>query len=450
MALGKFDAEPTKEFFIHMLTRDIPLERAIIDLIDNSIDGAKSVIEKSDGEIGFSNFHVDITVNKNEFVIKDNCGGFSKKAADEYAFKFGRPDEVNTELGKGGLVGRFGVGMKRALFKMGNYFIVESKFKDDHFIVEEDVSKWQGEVGKWEFDFRDANDEAPEGTTHKPILESDGTYIKVTNLNEAVKQDFTLTSFKNKMISEIERTLNYTLESGLKITFNKQILKSEPIQLLVSDDLKPYYYEETLGQVKIRIFAGVGEPNPNLAGWYIYCNDRLMVERDKTNLTGWEGGKKYYDDSGVQKFHNKVAMFRGIVFFSSEDSTALPMTTTKWGIDVNSTIFKQTRNKMIFAMRSVLTDLNRLDNAEQRKYVVNQSNPVDIVGYQETKQDLSEEFKFPEIKKKDFGDEKALVSFRIKKELLDRVKKHLKVSTNGDAGEKTFYYYVEMKELDYE
>ncbi|ODS86541.1 MAG: hypothetical protein ABS46_00990 [Cytophagaceae bacterium SCN 52-12] len=101
-------------------------------------------------------------------------------------------------------------------------------------------------------------------------------------------------------------------------------------------------------------------------------------------------------------------------------------------------------------MRAVLTDLNKLDNAEQRQYVVNESRPVDIVAYQEKNKDLGEEFKFPEIKKSNFEDEKALVSYRIDKDLLNKVKKHLKVTTNGDAGEKTFFYYVEMKELNYE
>ena len=33
-------ASPTKELFIYMMTRDIPLIRAILDLVDNSVDGA--------------------------------------------------------------------------------------------------------------------------------------------------------------------------------------------------------------------------------------------------------------------------------------------------------------------------------------------------------------------------------------------------------------------------
>lgn len=37
----KVDASPTKGFFIYMLTRDIDVRPAIVELIDNSIDGAK-------------------------------------------------------------------------------------------------------------------------------------------------------------------------------------------------------------------------------------------------------------------------------------------------------------------------------------------------------------------------------------------------------------------------
>lgn len=72
---------------------------------------------------------------------------------------------------------------------------------------------------------------------------------------------------------------------------------------------------------------GLEKQTPEMAGWYIYCNDRLVLEKDKTNLTGWEG--KRIGESNIQKFHHIYAMFRGIVFFSSDDAKALPMTTTK-------------------------------------------------------------------------------------------------------------------------
>lgn len=40
-------ASPTKELYIYMLTRDIPLIRAILDWGDNSVDGATRVKDGS-------------------------------------------------------------------------------------------------------------------------------------------------------------------------------------------------------------------------------------------------------------------------------------------------------------------------------------------------------------------------------------------------------------------
>lgn len=37
---AKATAFPTKAFFVRMITRDISLEDCILDLIDNSVDGA--------------------------------------------------------------------------------------------------------------------------------------------------------------------------------------------------------------------------------------------------------------------------------------------------------------------------------------------------------------------------------------------------------------------------
>ena len=44
----RVNANPTKEFFISMLTRDIDIKAAILELIDNSIDGAKRL--RPDGD----------------------------------------------------------------------------------------------------------------------------------------------------------------------------------------------------------------------------------------------------------------------------------------------------------------------------------------------------------------------------------------------------------------
>ena len=65
------DASPTKEFFVEMLTRDVRLSMAILDLIDNCIDGALRIR----GMQAFDGLTVNITFDEEQFIIHDNCGG---------------------------------------------------------------------------------------------------------------------------------------------------------------------------------------------------------------------------------------------------------------------------------------------------------------------------------------------------------------------------------------
>jgi hypothetical protein len=124
------DAYPTKELFVYMLVRDIPLNRAILDLLDNSVDGAHRLQQNND----YSNLNIRIEFDNNKFRIADNCGGIDIKVAREYAFCFGKPEGADITLGS---IGRFGVGMKRTLFKLGKKFKVISKTTTSSFVVQE-------------------------------------------------------------------------------------------------------------------------------------------------------------------------------------------------------------------------------------------------------------------------------------------------------------------------
>ena len=93
-----------------MLVRDIELVPAIVDLIDNSVDGAKRLAAqakpaKSKGsrkprkpktadEIDLSGHHVKIALDENSFLIEDDCGGIEIDLVLGYAFRFGRPDDI--------------------------------------------------------------------------------------------------------------------------------------------------------------------------------------------------------------------------------------------------------------------------------------------------------------------------------------------------------------------
>jgi hypothetical protein len=420
--------EPTKEFFIHMLTKDIKLERSIIDLIDNSIDGAKRIIEDD----SYKGLYIHINISPDSFVIKDNCGGFSLHIASQYAFRFGRVAD-NNENDVANSIGRFGVGMKRALFKIGESFEVESKSEEDHFQVKTKVSEWS-KINGWDFEYS--------LITSSNNLATNGTYISVVNLNSDVKQEFSSAPFINGLINEIERTLNFYLNKGLEIKVNDTTLMKKDFNFLTYDKLKPYSLIKTVKGVDIKIFAGLDSSNLDYAGWYIYCNDRLVLERDKSNLTGWDGKK--IEGNKIGKFHHSFAMFRGVVFFDSVDAKKLPLTTTKTGIDTNSEIYKIARGYMQDAMLQVMNFLRKIESEDQRNDIINNSKPVNVI---EIKSKVYEaKFISPELNDIENNDtHQTSVSFKAMKNDVESAKTFFSVTTNGEAGRKAFDYFIKAE-----
>jgi len=344
------NAAPTKEFFIYMLTKDIPLVRAIIDLVDNCLDGAHRIR----GDEDYSELWVRIEANKDSFKISDNCGGISVELARKYAFRFGRPKDMPRLKHS---VGQFGVGMKRALFKIGREFKIESFTETSRFVIEEDVEKWK-EKPKWEFEFK----ELEEKLTQPPSIDNRGTTIIVKSLNESVAEAFNLDNFINRLKGELEIAHQDSLSKGLQITLNGIPLTFSITELLQSDILKPAnkdleFDEPEKAVVKVKLYAGISDSDPSTAGWYVYCNGRCILETDKSNTTGWaEGGGRT-----IPQYHNQFARFRGYVFFDCDDAGRLPWNTTKTGVDIDSTIYRSVRQNMITMMRPVIDFLNRLD-----------------------------------------------------------------------------------------
>ena len=125
-------AAPTKRFFVSMLTRDITLTDAILDLVDNCLDGALRSAGK--GQVDYSKHLIRIELSEAFFKIADDCGGMSREIARNNAFKMGR--ELGDDRdGDTETIGMYGIGMKRALFKMGRDSVVRSFHAQDNFKV---------------------------------------------------------------------------------------------------------------------------------------------------------------------------------------------------------------------------------------------------------------------------------------------------------------------------
>lgn len=358
---NRIDASPTKEFFISILVRDIKLIDAVKDLVDNCVDGAR----KLRGSGTFEGLTISIEVSPTHFLIVDNCGGIPVDVAKHYAFRFGRPDDAPPSDGS---IGRFGVGMKRALFKIGTAFKVKSKATDSHFALDVDVNKWKAlkdDKGRdlWEFEFTESveGESNPESAT--------GTILEVTALHPNIADEFASDSFRTRLINGLQEAHEQTIEKGLVIEVNDVTLQYRLATLLASSQLKPIRIEKTFppvpggeitAPVKMALYAGVGESDIGDAGWYIICNGRQILKADKTPLTGWDTVWESTNTT-TPKAHGQFSRFRGYVHFDSDDARALPWNTAKSGVDAESGIFQWARVEMGAALRQVIDFLNRVD-----------------------------------------------------------------------------------------
>lgn len=449
MAQNIIDGNPTKKFFIEMITRDISIEDAIIDLLDNSIDGANNVNPDD-----YSGLEIELNVNSEEFSIKDNCGGFSLETAQKYAFRFGRPDEapkVNNT------VGRFGIGMKRSLFKIGKNFIVESESAKDHFKVEVNVDEWSKRkqtviidgnietiIDDWSFNYQIIDNNS---------LGYKGTIIRVSNLNSEVKDLFSDNDFLKDLSDDIQKLLNFSLLKGIKITLNGRPLIGKKIELLYADNSQPYYADGNVGDVKFRIIAGLGEiGDPKQSGWYIYCNNRLVMEADTSNITGW-------GISPIPKWHINFVMFRGLLFLDSEETLNLPLTTTKKGIDATSEVYKTVLPLMKNAMVSVLDFLKQIpqmgDKANEYRQMLcdnyERKTAIELKTF-DFKQHIEKKFDAPELDMEIISQKKYTVriAYDANKNAANAAKLHAEARSYKELGELSFEYYLQMEDVDYE
>jgi hypothetical protein len=446
MESNKIQGNPTKTFFIGMITRDISIRDAILDLLDNSIDGAIQISPQD-----FSSLEINITINENEFIVKDNCGGFSLDTAQKYAFRFGRPEGAPETTGS---VGRFGVGMKRALFKIGQRFEVESKTSEDHFQINVDVENWKNkkkivkdeddnkfEEDDWSFDYENI-------TISTSDLTENGTYIRVEKLNEDVSNIFKEQSFLNDLKNDIERLLNFSIEKGIKIYLNGESIDKKGI-FLFSGLSTPYFHEFESSGVKVRIVAGLSSVgDPRSSGWYIYCNDRLVLEHDQTEITGW--------GISLPQWHVDYVMFKGVVFMDSKETFKLPLTTTKKGIDATSDIYKKALYFMKEAMTSIfafLKQVRKLDDAnDYRKLLGDQESKASVQMLKADSFSVSRSFKSPDI---DFDKiaikrDTVRISFNVPRDTAELAKTHSNCKSFKEFGEYIYEYYLKMEEISHE
>jgi hypothetical protein len=426
------DAEPTKDLFIEMLVRDIDLRAAIIDLVDNSIDGARDAGRKGGKEGSLNGFSLQIKTGSDRLELVDNCGGISLKDAREYAFRFGK--HRNKKIDNS--IGQFGVGMKRAFFKLGSAFTVTSTTAKSRFVLPVDVEQWRSKPG-WSFVLKEVEEKRQKA---KDI----GTAIRIEPLLPTVAAEVAADRFSTDLLDEIVARHQEAINEGFELSVDDMKAVRMPAELLLSSEIVPAQDRfEVNGEgppVRVLLVCGIGESRPGQAGWDVLCNGRTVLRSDQTSVTGWGGS----DVQRIPSYHNQFARFRGFAYFDCKDAGRVPWTTTKMALDKDSPVWRSARQRMISMMRPVIDFLNELDSEHDREgegtvgttlaTKVEAANPATLAELPAAKV-----FKYPKSKP---TPRLGRVSYALPKEQLERAKKSLHVTSYREVGERTFEYWV--------
>ena len=385
--IGDALTTPAKTFFVSMLTRDIELDDAILDLLDNCIDGVIRS-KPGEGEKPYTGFHAILRLSKDRFELEDNCGGIPFELARSRAFRLGRPP-TDVAANDERTVGVYGIGMKRAIFKLGKDATVVSN-GDTPFRV--DIGpKWlvSDEWKPLKLRRVDPNDDdlGPRITVKQlyPGVASklsDETWVE--NLRQYISDHYALIIAKG-----------FTVRIEAKGTSDKPITAA-PFFLASAGELggkgvQPFVYRGEIEGVAVEVYAGLlGPPldeeelaerdgeqeGRSQAGWTIACNDRVVVSRDRTYLTGW-------GTAGVPSYHGQYTVIAGIALLTADHVQDLPLTTTKRGLDASCVVYARLLDIMRDATKVLTSFTNSWKTKEARREPLGQTKPRTLAALRE-------------------------------------------------------------------
>lgn len=346
------DASPEKRLFISLITRDVSLAEALLDLIDNSINAAlvpraPDLKTADDYQRLLKNtrikpkVQIDLTVGLTKITITDNAPGISLKTAEHHVFKFGRA--VN-EADESDRLSVYGIGLKRAMFKCGNKISIMSDHRKGGFELELNVKAWAKIKGEpWKFEI----------TSRPPTKTDCGTEIVISDLHNDVRRRLDDGLFLAQLRDRIARTYSFFIGRVVDITVNKVAIEKEIFE--IGSNFASAKFKS--GKVSCNITAGIaaatGEQfRDKNSGWFVFCNGRAVLFADKSTMTGWAG-------AGLPIFQPKHRPFLGTVFFVSADPEALPWTTTKASVNEESAIWQEAKRHMVTAGRVLIGFLDK-------------------------------------------------------------------------------------------
>jgi len=428
------NANPEKRLFISLITRDIGLTDAIIDLTDNTVNAAMK--EMNNPFSTAADFHkvfagtnprirttIRITISNDSIVVVDDASGMDFPSARDEIFRFGHSADHSNSRDR---LSVYGIGMKRALFKIGNNISIISDHKKGGFSLNLDVGKWaQKPELPWGFPIA----ERPKNPAKT------GTKIEIKSLHPEIARRIKDGKFEDDLIEKLAKVYSYFVGRIVNIYVNNR--RVDATQFELGSNFSHENFKSN--GVGCSITAGLAKTSTDnfradTAGWFVFCNFRTVIYGDKTQLTGW--------GSLLPLFQPKHRPFLGIVSFTAADPELLPWTTTKGSINEDNIVWQEAKAKMAASAKPII---HLLDTRYS-------SGGTDIAPQQlaELSGATSNVFDAAISKQRTFllptkaPPKEVKVQYNAKVEEIEKIRKHLsrsKLSASA-IGRKTFDHYL--------
>ena len=315
----EISTEPTKEVVVDSLTRDIDVEACIFDLIDNSIDAARAHFGSN-----IKKARIKIWCGKKKIELTDNCGGIDKEELEKEALRFGKKSQ------KEGGIGVFGVGLNRAIFRLGLKFRIVTGKGNEFYRASIDAENYREDQGSWLIP----------AYLSKKLPRGSSTIITISKLYPTTQEVTGKQTVRKSLTEKLSQRYALFILQGLRIEINSQNVEPKFTYFRSDSAFEKRDYEIKLdGDTSIRVEAGEhvrhrfkedidykSSENNSLSeeyGWNIYCNERLVAGGQKR--IGWPNS-----------FHSQYYGFVGHIYFTSKNASELPWTTSKSSVDLNN------------------------------------------------------------------------------------------------------------------
>ncbi|MCX6645098.1 MAG: hypothetical protein NTY09_01875 [bacterium] len=270
-----------------------------------------------------------------------------------------------------------------------------------------------------------------------------GTSITISKLHPEIQMRIEEGTLQRSLERTISQAYTLFLDEKARVLLNDKEVTSSLVRFGESNAISFGKQSFRFNGISVDLYAGLAEMEKNdwetaKAGWYVICNGRVVVAANKDQITGWGA------DDGLPIWHTKYRLFLGLAFFNSDSPELLPWTTSKRGLNRESSVFIQARTRMIGISRPVISFLNNMYKSDPAESLPEReiARQVKAVEHQDLVKRPESSFKAsPKRTKKTT----KRILYEAEERDIERIKRRLlkPKMTNGEVGRRTFDYFLE-------